>query len=119
MIQLRLYQNRVDLAQQKFMKDSTEYRAIVCSCTGNGKTINFLKLISEQVLLGKTVNRCLKELITQPRLALSNEQQVRAHQLFCRFNLTYEFSSFHTVSIIEWQNQKQKVPKAPLGVQLA
>lgn len=115
MVSLRPYQEKVDIAQREFMEDPDEFRAIVCACTGSGKTINYLKLIVDQALDYKSANLCMKVLIAQPRLALSEEQQVRAHEFICRYDLFYDFSSFHTGAIIEWRDQKQRVPKIPLG----
>lgn len=105
-IKLRDYQVDVDKAQRKFMDDSDSFRAIVFACTGSGKTINFTKLIIDETLQRKANGQTLKVMIAQPRLALSEDQQMRMHEILEDFDLTWEFIGFHTGRPVESQNRK-------------
>lgn len=116
-IRLRPYQERVDRAQQRFMSDPDAFRAIVFACTGSGKTVNFFKLIIDETLERASDGEQFRVLIAQPRLALSEEQQIRAHRMLCNYDLTYEFASFHSGAIIEWPSRLEDCRKRrkPLG----
>lgn len=114
-IKLREYQKEVDRAQDEFMSAPGEFRAIVCACTGSGKTVNFTKLIIDEALKRQSDGCQMKVLIAQPRLALSEEQQKRMHNLLSKFDLTWEFSGFHTGNIVESSVRKSKSSRIPLS----
>lgn len=105
-IKLRDYQIDVDKAQREFMDNPDRFRAIVFACTGSGKTINFTKLIIDETLQRKSDGGAMKVMIAQPRLALSEEQQMRMHNILKDFDLTWEFIGFHTGRPVESQNRK-------------
>lgn len=96
-IKLRKYQKSVDDEQKKFMASADTFRAIVNSCTGSGKTVNFFKLIIDYSLSRRDERgEQTKVLIVHPRLALSEDQQKRAHEILPHYGLTYRFATFHT-----------------------
>ena len=105
-ITLRPYQELVDKRQQEFMNHPTEFRALVTSCTGSGKTINFFKLIIDHTLNRKAEGKQTQILLVHPRLALGEEQQKRAHDLLPLYDLTYQFASFHSGTPVASVNQK-------------
>ena len=100
-IRLRPYQLDVDVAQKQFMDDSSRSRALVVACTGSGKTVNFTKLIIEHALDRKRNGKQTWVLIAHPRLALSEDQQVRFAKLLAEQELTYASTSFHTGEVYD------------------
>ena len=107
-IELRDYQIRVDQAQQAFMNNDEVSRAIVAACTGSGKTINFTKLIIDETLKRKAEGRKMSVLLVHPRLALTEEQQLRMHEHLVLFDLTWEFIGLHSGQIVAFRKRKTK-----------
>lgn len=118
LIKLRPYQECIDKAQREFMDAPDRFRATVFACTGSGKTVNFFKLIIDETLKRMEGGESFRVLIVHPRLALSEEQQKRAHQTICQHNgLTYEFACFHSGSPVEWGEQRNRArnPRVPFS----
>ena len=113
-IKLRDYQLEVDSAQREFMADPEQFRAIVCACTGSGKTVNFTLLIIEEALKRTKNQQNFKVLIAQPRLALSEDQQTRMHLSLSDSALAWEFVGFHTGNIVDSEFRKSRFYRVPL-----
>jgi superfamily II DNA or RNA helicase len=91
--QLRDYQVNIVNAQDAFMKDPNIYRATIYAATGAGKTVCFEDLVIKQI----KKNPNIRILIAHPRLALSDDQQLRMSEAVDGAGV--EFTAFHSGQI--------------------
>jgi superfamily II DNA or RNA helicase len=104
---LRMYQHRVDKAQDDFMSDPEAMRGVVLAGTGSGKTELFIVLIKKMILLAQKA-KLKKILIAHPRLALSFDQQKRLKKAFANY-FSVEFTSFSSGKVIDtWKGRKNQ-----------
>ena len=88
--QLRDYQVNIVNAQDAFMKDTKTFRATVYAATGAGKTVCFEDLVVKQI----QQNPDIRILIAHPRIALSDDQQIRMSDAVAGYGV--EFTAFHS-----------------------
>lgn len=98
----RIYQKRINKAQNDFINDPTTLRATILSATGSGKTVCYTDLIQKNFTASKKPKRIL---LVHPRLALSSNQQKRLKKDLKDYSV--EFTSFHSGDVYNTRDDKK------------